>query len=291
MSLGAGETTPLRMATAYAELVNGGKEVRPVMLDRIQNRYGETVYKSDQRECPGCKAEWTPGLQPPALEDKRKQLMDPVVAYQIVSILQGAVEHRWGTVRTALSVGKPVGGKTGTTNDYTNAWTVGFSPDLVAAIYIGPDMGKMAEGSSGGVVASPVFRDFMMAALKDQPALPFRVPSDVEFVEIDMHTGCLPTANTTEPILEAFKPGTAPTESCAEGGSTEGFKVDYSNILAGDEAPSTMPTQTPTTPPPGSEVPLAPGQLPGQPADPNQSPVQERQQPQQNDQTIKSPVF
>jgi membrane carboxypeptidase/penicillin-binding protein len=215
--------------------------------------------------------------------------MDPVTAYQMVSILQGAVEHSWGTVKTARSVGKPVGAKTGTTNDFTNAWTVGFSPDLVAAIYVGPDTAKMVEGSSGGVIAAPIFRDFMMAALKDQPPAPFRVPADVEFVEVDMLTGCLPNGSTRETILEAFKPGTAPIESCAPGGAAEGFVIDYSNIQAGDEAPSTTPT------PPGPDI--APAQpIPGQPVDPNQQPVQQpppQQQPDQpkQDDTIKSPIF
>jgi penicillin-binding protein 1A len=287
MSLGAGETTPLRMATAYAEMVNGGKEVRPVMMDRIQNRYGETVYRTDKRECPGCQAEWKDGTPPPALADTRKQLLDPVTAYQMVSILEGVVER--GTATTVKSVGKPVAAKTGTTNDYTDAWTVGFSPDLVAAVWIGFDTGRMGENESGGRLAAPVFRDFMLAALKDRPALPFRIPSDVQLVEVDVDTGCLPTPSTRRVITEAFKIDTAPTETCELPVGTDGYRVDYSQVTAGDER-EVVPT---TTPVPG--VPLVPGpEIPlnpqGQPVDPNQ-PQPPAQPTQPTQPTIKDPIF
>lgn len=248
MSLGAGETTPMRMVTAYAELVNGGKQVKPVMFDRIQNRYGQTVYRTDQRPCEGCNVEWKGGMQPPALPDERKQLMDPVTAYQMVSILEGVVER--GTATTVRTVGKPLAAKTGTTNDYVDAWTVGFSPDLVVGVWFGFDAPKnMGEGESGGRVATPVFRDFMLAALKDRPALPFRIPSGVELIEIDADSGCLPAPDTRLIILEAFKPGTGPTDRCAVGGGGEGYRVDRSQVRAGDEsAPATPDGQALATP-------------------------------------------
>jgi penicillin-binding protein 1A len=256
MALGAGETTPMRMVTAYAGLVNGGKQVRPIMFDRIQNRYGETVFRTDARPCEGCAASWRDGLQPPALPDERKQLMDPVTAYQMVSILQGAVEHNWGTVKTARSVGKPIAGKTGTTNNYVDAWTVGFSPDLVVTVWVGFDTPKnMGDNESGGRVAAPIFRDFMLAALKDRPALPFRIPSDVQLVEVDLYSGCLPSPASREIVLEAFKIDTAPTETCAPGSGGEGFSVDYSNVAAGDEsAPAAPDSQTPPTEIPGADI-------------------------------------
>ncbi|MDP3737082.1 MAG: penicillin-binding protein 1A, partial [Hyphomonadaceae bacterium] len=214
MALGAGETTPMRMVTAYAELVNGGKQVKPVMFDRIQNRYGETVYRTDARPCDGCtKVEWKKGLQPPQLADERAQLMDPVTAYQMVSILEGVVER--GTAATARSIGKPIAAKTGTTNDQVDAWTVGFSPDLVVGIWVGFDTPKnMGDGETGGRLAAPIFRDFMLAALKDRPPLNFRIPEGVQQVEVDYDSGCLPAPETTRVILEAFKPGTGPTERC-----------------------------------------------------------------------------
>lgn len=276
MALGAGETTPMRMVTAYAELVNGGKQVKPVMFDRIQNRYGETVYRTDARPCDGCtKVEWKKGLQPPQLPDERTQLMDPVTAYQMVSILEGVVER--GTAATARSIGKPVAAKTGTTNDQVDAWTVGFSPDLVVGIWIGFDTPKnMGDGETGGRLAAPVFRDFMLAALKDRPPLNFRIPEGVQQVEVDYDSGCLPAPETTRVILEAFKPGTGPTERCEAGGGNEGYRVDRSAVVAGDESSAPPPT-------PGPDVASTQPIDPTMPVDPNQPPQQPQpQQPQQD---------
>lgn len=234
MSLGAGETTPMRMAIAYAEVVNGGKQVQPMMFDRIQNRYGETVYKTDRRDCSGCSAEWKSGLAPPALADERKPVLDPVTAYQVVSILEGAVQRGTGT--TIRSVGKSVAAKTGTTNDQFDAWTVGFSPNLVVSVWVGFDQPRdMGNGESGGRVAAPIFRDFMLAALKDKPDVSFRVPDGVELLEVDADTGCLPDGSTRLVILEAFRPGSAPMESCAPSVGADGYRVDFSSIAAGDE--------------------------------------------------------
>jgi penicillin-binding protein 1A len=267
MSLGAGETTPLRLVTAYASFVNGGKQVKPILLDRIQNRYGQTVYKTDQRPCDACSAEWKPGLQPPEFPDERKQLFDPVIAYQMVSILEGVVER--GTARTARSVGKPLAAKTGTTNDQFDAWTMGFSPDLVAGLWIGFDQPKnMGEGESSGRVAAPVWRDFMLAALKDKPALPFRIPPGVRLVEVDADSGCLPAPDTRLVILEAFKPGTEPTERCVAGGVTaDGYKIDYSQVTAGDEftsstAAATTAAADPNAPAADPNAPLPTGETP-----------------------------
>lgn len=267
MALGAGETTPLRLVTAYASFVNGGKQVRPVLLDRIQNRYGKTVYKTDDRACDGCTIEWQNGLAPPTLADPRKQLLDPVTAYQIVSILEGVVQR--GTGVEPKKVGKPLGAKTGTTNDYTNAWMVGFSPNLVLGVWVGFDQGKsLGSGETGSRAAGPIFRDFMMAALKDQPDLPFRIPQGVSLTEVDLDTGCLPGADSRIVILEAFKPGTEPTEHCKAGG--EGFKVDFSRVGDGDEQVGVAKPADGVPPPTGN---LA-AQIPGQPAMPPQTPTE-----------------
>jgi penicillin-binding protein 1A len=234
MSLGSGETTPLRMATAYAALVNGGKQVTPMLIDRVQDRYGKTVYKSDPRDCSICSSEWTDGAAPPAFPDERKQVMDPVVAYQMVSMLEGVIQR--GTATSVKVVGKPLAGKTGTTNDQVDAWMVGFSPDLVVGVWIGFDTPKnMGEGESGGRLAAPIFRDVMMGALKNAPALDFRAPSDVRQVQIDADTGCLPTPGSRLVIWEVFRPGTEPTDACTPPGGDQGFRVDYSQIQAGDE--------------------------------------------------------
>ncbi len=209
MALGSGETTPWRMARGYAAFVNGGKEVTPSLLDRVQDRHGATLYKHDQRECLECTADSWDGEEPPELPDNREQLVDPVIAYQVVHMLEGVVER--GTARRAKRVGKPLAGKTGTTNDYVDALFYGFSPDLVVGIWVGFDTPKtLGEGEAGGSVAGVIFTDFMEEALKDAPPLPFRIPPGVRLVSVDHDTGGLPSTGSGEVILEAFRPGTEP---------------------------------------------------------------------------------
>jgi penicillin-binding protein 1A len=271
MALGAGDTTVMRLATAYAEVVNGGKQVRPIMFDRIQNRYGQTVYRTDQRPCQGCNSEWKAGMQPPALPDERQQVMDPVTAYQIVSILEGVVQR--GTATIVRSVGKPIGAKTGTTNDQFDAWTMGFTPDLVVGVWVGFDNPHdMGNGETGGRVAAPIFRDFMIAALKDRPAVTFRIPNGVELVEVDADSGCQPGPDTRLTITEAFKPGSGPTDRCSVPLGADGYRVDYSKMGAGDESVSST-RDGQVIPQPGSDAvttsnPVDPNQ-PQQPIDPN----------------------
>lgn len=209
MSLGAGETSPWRMAKAYAAFVNGGKEVTPTLLDRVQDRHGSTMYKHDERPCEGCVAEAWDGSEPPLLSDDRRQLVDPVVAYQVVHMLEGVIER--GTGRRALRVAKPLAGKTGTTNEYVDALFFGFSPDLVVGIWMGFDEPRtLGEGEGGGSVAGVVFTEFMTRALEDKPGLPFRIPPGVRLVEIDPATGALSGGFSGATILEAFRPGTEP---------------------------------------------------------------------------------
>ncbi len=280
MALGAGDTTLMRMAVAYAETVNGGRQVHPVMFDRIQNRYGKTVYRTDQRACEGCATEWKGGLAPPALADDRQQVLDPITAYQVVSILEGAVQRGTGT--TIRSVGKPIAAKTGTTNDQFDAWTMGFSPDLVAGVWIGFDTPRdMGTGESGGRVAGPIFRDFMLAALKDRPAVTFRVPNGVEHVEVDADTGCQPGPDTRLIITEAFRPGSAPTDRCEAPVGADGYRVDFSKVAAGDEtASSTRDGQVTSQPNPV-----------GQPVDPNNPQPQPVEPPADEDLTFDDGTF
>ncbi|HRO02868.1 MAG TPA: PBP1A family penicillin-binding protein, partial [Terricaulis sp.] len=148
LALGSGETTVMRMTTAYAMFVNGGRWIQPVVIDRIQDRNGQTVFRRDQRECDGCQAEWR-RQGAPVLADTREQVLDPVTAYQIVSMAEGVVQR--GTATTIAQLGSPLGGKTGTTNDYRDAWFIGFSPDLVVGVWAGFDTpGDMGEGETGG---------------------------------------------------------------------------------------------------------------------------------------------
>ena len=210
-ALGAGETTVMRMTTAYSMFANGGRRVVPTFIDRIQDRYGHTIYKHDQRECRGCDAESWQNQPEPTLVDHREQVLDPMTAYQITSMLEGVVQRGTGTAVKA--VGKPVAGKTGTTNDERDVWFIGFTPEITADVYIGYDKPRhIARGASGGNTAAPVVRDFLISALADKPAVPFRVPPGIKLIRINPKTGL--RAGPGDPaILEGFKPGTAPPDS------------------------------------------------------------------------------
>jgi len=244
MSLGSGETSPWRMAKAYAALVNGGKEVTPTLLDRVQDRRGVTLYKHDQRECEGCASETWDGLEPPTLPDDRKQLVDPIIAYQIVHMLEGVVER--GTGRRAKRVGKPLAGKTGTTNDYVDALFFGFSPDLVVGIWTGFDSPRtLGDGEGGGAVAGLVFTEFMERALAEEPAIPFRIPPGVRLVSVDARTGGIPTFASEEIILEAFRPGTEPGMEFAETSNLSLSGIGDSSIFG--TAPAIEPQIDPET--------------------------------------------
>lgn len=213
-ALGAGETTVMRMVTAYSMFANGGKRVKATLIDRIQDRYGHTIFKHDQRECRGCSADEGWKNQPePTLIDRREQVMDPMTAYQITSIMEGVVQR--GTATTLREVGKPIAGKTGTTNDEKDVWFVGFSPDLAIGLYIGYDKPRhLGRGRSGGSTAAPIIRDFMKVALADKPAVPFRVPAGIKLIRVDARSGMrVGPGEGGRTILEAFKPGTAPPDN------------------------------------------------------------------------------
>jgi len=213
MALGAGETTLLKMATGYAMIVNGGKRIEPSLIERIQDRHGQTIWQRDPRACPVCQAdEWYPGMDVPALPDIREQVVAATTAYQMVSMLEGVVLR--GTGQRISSIGKPLAGKTGTTNEYRDAWFVGFSPDLVVGVYVGFDQPKsLGSREAGSAVAAPIFKAFMEQALADTPGIPFRIPPGVDLVRIDADTGLLPGASTSRILVEAFKVGTEPTTS------------------------------------------------------------------------------
>ena len=210
MALGAGDTTLLRMTSAYAILDNGGKEVVPTLIDRVQDRRGRTIYKHDKRACPNCDEPWKPGLQPPELPDNRKQVENPQTAYQITSILEDVI--RRGTGSAVRKVKKPLAGKTGTTSEERDAWFMGYSPDLVVGVFVGFDEPMpMGRAETGGRVAAPIFADIMQRWLSDKPAIPFRIPPGINFVKIDRDTGKLAGPGTKDVMLEAFKTGNAPT--------------------------------------------------------------------------------
>ena len=209
MALGAGETSLMRLTTAYAMLVNGGKEITPSLIDRIQDRRGQTVFRHDDRPCTNCaNVAWGQAGAPEA-PDTRAQLVSPAAAYQVVSMMEGVIQR--GTGRSIRSVGKPLAGKTGTTNDAFDAWFLGFSPDLAVGVYVGFDSPRtLGPSEQGASAAAPIFRDFMDEALQGTPAIPFRIPSGIQLVRINAETGTLAGFGDEQVILEAFRPGTAP---------------------------------------------------------------------------------
>src|SRR5215472_13549938 len=213
-ALGAGETTALRMVTAYSMFANGGRRVKATLIDRIQDRYGHTIFKHDSRECRGCDAPNGWKNQPePQLVDRREQVLDTMTAYQITSMMEGVVQG--GTAIVVKEVGKPIAGKTGTTNEAKDAWFIGFSPDIVVGIYLGYDKPRtLGHKATGGALAAPIARDFLKLALADKPAIPFKVPAGIKLIRVVSKTGMRAgPGETGGTILEAFKPGTAPPDS------------------------------------------------------------------------------
>ena len=219
MSIGAGETTVLRMVTAYSMFANGGKRVKATLIDRIQDRWGNTIYKHDERICEGCDAPTWNNQPEPRLIDKREQVIDPLTAYQVTSILEGVIQR--GTGIAIKELGRTLAGKTGTTNDAKDLWFIGYSPNLTFGVFMGYDKPRSLGGKAqAALYTAPIFRDFMKMALKDTPDTPFRIPPGIKLISVDVKTGMRATGPGT--IMEAFKPGTGPPDSYGGGGGSGG---------------------------------------------------------------------
>ena len=254
MALGAGETTVLRMVTGYSMIANGGKQIKATFIDRIQDRYGRTVWRHDGRDCANCAARQWSGQQEPQLVDDRKQVLDPMSAFQMVSIMEGVVQS--GTAQRLKVLKRPIAGKTGTTNDYKDAWFVGFTPDLAVGVYIGYDQPvSMGHGETGGSLAAPVVRDFLMEALKDVPPVPFRAPPGIKLVRVNHKSGQPAGPGDKSAIMEAFKPGQEPAGSVVAEDGAEGGE------MAGDDfgAAPPAPPPPPLGPAPGNDRALTSG--------------------------------
>lgn len=211
-SLGSGETTVMRMVSAYAIMANGGRHITPSLVDRIQDRYGKTVYRHDQRLCHGCNANGWNGQALPELIDEREQVLDSMTAYQITSMMEGVVQR--GTATTLAELGHPIAGKTGTTNDARDVWFVGYTPDLVVGLYVGYDQPRsLGSGATGGGLAAPIFKEFMAEVLQDKQPVAFRVPEGMNRIAINRTTGMRAQQGEEGVIMEAFKPGTGPADS------------------------------------------------------------------------------
>lgn len=205
MSLGAGESKLINVAKGYSMIVNGGKKIEPYFIEQVQDRYGNTIFKHDKRVCVDCNATVWENQPVPELSDDREQIVDPLSAYQMTSILEGTAIR--GTAGRLRQLGRNLAGKTGTTNENKEAWFVGFSPDLVVALYLGFDeprtLGRLETGASA---ALPVFQSFAKEAFADQPNLPFRIPKGIKLVRINYETGRPATPQDTSVIVEALKP-------------------------------------------------------------------------------------
>lgn len=224
--LGAGETTLLRMATAYAMIANGGKKITPTFIDRVADRHGKTIWKREEPSCKGCVSEPWLNQPMPVLTDERVQVTDPETAYQMISILEGVIQRGTGRVVKRMVPDQVLAGKTGTTNDFFDTWFVGFTPDLVVGFYVGFDSPRtLGEKEQGARVAAPIFGAFMAEALKGVPAIPFRIPPGIRLVRVNHQSGRITSPDDLQAIVEAFKAGHEPSEqegAYAEGPSSPG---------------------------------------------------------------------
>ena len=209
MSLGAGETTLLRLTAAYGMLVNGGKKITPSLIDRVQDRNGKTIYRHDGRSCEACQSGAGMGEEIPDLGDTREQLTSPASAFQMVSMLEGVIKR--GTGRRISKLNLTLAGKTGTTNDNTNGWFIGFTPDLAVGVFVGYDTPRqLGKRETGSTVAVPIFGDFIAAAQAGRPVIPFRRPGGVTIIPVNSETGERVLPDDEKAIYEVFKPGQRP---------------------------------------------------------------------------------
>ena len=239
VSLGAGETTPYRLTAAYAAFVNGGRRIDPYLIEMVQDRNGETVWRADQRPCRDCSRPFT-GQESPRLAPRGEQVLDPITAYQISSMLEGVIQR--GTAASARGLGRWVGGKTGTTNEYRSAWFVGFTTDIVVGVFIGFDDNRsLGSGETGAATPVPIFTDFMTEALKQRPARPFVRPRNAVF-------------RTVNGIEEAFRPGTERRrqEEAPRPTETPVGPQNYYDVIRREQEAAERP---PTAPPPAAAPP------------------------------------
>ena len=210
-ALGAQETTLYQIASAYAMFANGGERIRPTLVDRVQDRFGRTILRHDRRICLDCDDPTLPPGQAPRIISDREQVIDPVTAYQVTSMMQDVV--RRGTAAGRVTLPVPVAGKTGTTNEARDVWFTGFTSNIVAGCYMGFDTPRpLGAGAFGGSLCAPVFDAFMDEAVKKYGGGPFRVPEGGHFIRIDRRTGARlsPDATGENVVAEYFRDGTEP---------------------------------------------------------------------------------
>ncbi len=211
MALGAVDTTLLRMTMAHAMLANGAREITPSLIDRVQDRDGKTIYRHEPRICRGC-GEAAVGTRPspPQIVDPRQPFHDPATVYQVINMMMGVTTR--GTAAQLAVLGRPIAGKTGTTNDSRDTWFLGSTPDLTIGVYVGFDeprsLGKQEQGS---LTAAPIYESVAKVVYKDKPPVPFRIPPGLRIVRVNHDTGLPTFPGDPQAIDEAFKPGTEPS--------------------------------------------------------------------------------
>ena len=250
MALGAGETTPFKITAAYAAFLNGGRKINPHLIELVQDRDGKSIFRADQRDCRGCQQGFS-GDFGPQFPPEGEQVMDPITAYQITTMLQGVVAR--GTAAQAHTLGRQIGGKTGTTNEFRSAWFVGFSPHLVVGTFIGFDDNRsLGAHETGAVAAVPIFIEFMQEALKGYPVMDFKPPPGTVFAQVG-------------PNREAFRPGTEPRfQAPTLTGMTAPGVPGATGYAPGTYVPG---VPAPSAPRPGAS-PVVPGAPPPRPKPP-----------------------
>ena len=210
-ALGSQETTLYKMVAAYAMFANGGERVEPTLVDRVQDRFGNTIYRHDKRSCTDCADSGLPRSLSPRIVSNRERVMDPVTAYQLTSMMQGVVQR--GTAAGTVNLPVPTAGKTGTTNDAKDVWFIGFTSNIVAGCYIGYDQPRtLGRAASGGGICGPVFQRFMTEAVQRYGGGRFKVPTQCMFINIDRFTGARLSDGATgdNVVSECFREGEEP---------------------------------------------------------------------------------
>tara|TARA_B110000211_G_scaffold69658_1_gene80455 strand:+ start:3050 stop:5398 length:2349 start_codon:yes stop_codon:yes gene_type:complete len=204
VSLGSAETSLLQITSAYSIFVNGGKKINPILIERIQDRRGKTIYNSEKRECVGCDKFSKKENSTPYIKDNYKQVISKETAYQILSILEGAVQR--GTGKKLKDLNVPLAGKTGTTNDNYDAWFIGATSNLIVGVYIGFDNPKtLGKYETGSRAALPIFKKFVSQALYKDEFKTFMIPKGIFFAAINHNTGKKESFSNRDSIIEAFK--------------------------------------------------------------------------------------
>ncbi|SUZ88502.1 uncharacterized protein METZ01_LOCUS41356 [marine metagenome] len=204
VSLGSNETTLLKLTNAYCTFANGGKKITPILINRIQNRRGKTIYNSETRICEGCSVIKDDEDFFPIILDKYKQVISEQTAYQITSMLEGVIKR--GTGKKLKNLNVPLAGKTGTTNEYLDAWFIGFTSDLAIGVYIGYDTPKsLGKFETGSKTALPIFKKFVESAIYKEDMKPFKIPENIYFFPVDYDTGEITSFSEAKAISESFK--------------------------------------------------------------------------------------